>query len=124
MRFEDGRLEINPQPGAHPNLAGDLGRKLTAWTGRRWIVSVSREDGAETIQSRRDAERRTLVDDARADPVVSAILARFPGAEIVDVRMPGDPAAPDTAALPPPDNDDDLAVDWLEPNWVPSDFDD
>jgi DNA polymerase-3 subunit gamma/tau len=27
--------------------------------------------------------------DARADPAVAAVLARFPGAEIVDVRVRG-----------------------------------
>ena len=32
--------------------------------------------------------RARLVDDARADPLVAAVLARFPGAEIVDVRVP------------------------------------
>ncbi|WP_181700433.1 DNA polymerase III subunit gamma/tau [Chthonobacter albigriseus] len=129
VRFEDGRIEFNPAPTASPTLAGDLGRKLTQWTGRRWIVAVSRDAGEETVQARRDAARRTLVDDARADPVVSAILRRFPGAEIVDVRMPGDPALPMTADatgdLPPSgDYPLDPSADWLEPDWVPSDFDD
>ena len=37
---------------------------------------------------RRTAQAQ-LVDDARADPVVAAVLTRFPGAEIVDVRVRG-----------------------------------
>ena len=36
------------------------------------------------------AARDRLVDDARADPLVAAVLARFPGAEIVDVRVTGE----------------------------------
>ena len=35
----------------------------------------------------RTAARAQLVSDARADPVVSAVLSHFPGAEIVDVRV-------------------------------------
>ncbi|WP_246329562.1 DNA polymerase III subunit gamma/tau [Chthonobacter rhizosphaerae] len=124
VRLEDGRLELNPLPTAHPNLAGDLGRKLTDWTGRRWIVALSREDGEETIQSRRDAARRMAVDDARADPVVSAILARFPGAEIVDVRLEAQEAAAETVFDPVGTMADDLDGDFLVPDWVPSDFDD
>ncbi|WP_075216390.1 DNA polymerase III subunit gamma/tau [Mongoliimonas terrestris] len=126
VRLEDGRLELNPLPTANPNLAGELGRKLTAWTGRRWIVALSREAGAETVQARRDAARRTAVDDARADPVVSAILARFPGAEIVDVRMTAETAAEPafdpvgTAA----EDFDTVDPDFLVPDWEPSDFDD
>lgn len=126
VRMEDGRLELNPLPTANPNLAGELGRKLTQWTGRRWIVALSREAGEETVQSRRDAARRMAVDDARADPVVSAILARFPGAEIVDVRMTAEAAAGEafdpvgTAA----DDLDTVDPDFLVPDWEPDEFDD
>ena len=51
-----------------------------------------------------------MVSDARADPVVAAVLDQFPGAEIVDVRVNAEtPAAadPDGAALPPEPEDDD-----------------
>jgi DNA polymerase-3 subunit gamma/tau len=39
-----------------------------------------------------------MVSDARADPVVAAVMARFPGAEIVDVRIRADEN--EAAALP------------------------
>jgi DNA polymerase-3 subunit gamma/tau len=36
-----------------------------------------------------------LKDDVRGDPLVQAVLTRFPGAEIVNVRTPaGTPATP------------------------------
>jgi DNA polymerase-3 subunit gamma/tau len=112
VTFEDGHISFTPVTGANPGLAGEIGRKLTQWTGRRWIASVTREGTAPTVHEMREAARNRLVDDARADPVVAAILARFPGAEIVDVRMPGEaaeaaaPAVPtydDGAPLPDPD---------------------
>ena len=42
------------------------------------------------------------IDDARSDPLVAAVLARFPGAEIVDVRVTGaePPVAPSAAEIP------------------------
>jgi DNA polymerase III subunit gamma/tau len=62
---------------------------------------VSREAGQPTLAEVREARHRHAVDDARADPVVAAILARFPGAEIVDVQFgagkaEGEPAFDDT----------------------------
>ena len=39
-----------------------------------------------------------LKDDVRSDPLVQAVLARFPGAEIVDVRPPA--GMPDDIADP------------------------
>jgi DNA polymerase-3 subunit gamma/tau len=87
VRFEPGRIEIALTEDASADLAGDLGRKLGEWTGQRWIVAVSHEAAPPTIAEVRTAARAQLVSDARADPVVSAVLSHFPGAEIVDVRV-------------------------------------
>ena len=46
VRFEDGKLEIGLEPSAAKMLVSDLSRKLAEWTGRRWMVAVSSEQGA------------------------------------------------------------------------------
>ncbi len=89
VRFEDGQLEISLQPSAAKSLVSDLSRKLTAWTGRRWMIAVSAEAGAPTIRSQMEAQKDELMRGVRGDPLVQSILTRFPGAEIVDVRSPG-----------------------------------
>ena len=103
VRFEDGRQEINLQPSAAKTLVGDLSRKLSEWTGRRWMVAVSSEEGAPTVRAQIDARKDELMRGVRADPLVQSVLARFPGAEIVDVRrtdaggaeaLPADPEMP------------------------------
>ena len=116
VRFEPGRIEISLTEHAAASLAGELSRKLEEWTGTRWMITVSRAAGEATIAEVRRAARAAAVDQARADPLVAAVLARFPAAEIVDVRIPVDAAAPapvaDDAALAPdelldePDEDD------------------
>ncbi len=86
VRFEDGRLEIALEPGAAKTLVHDLAAKLSAWTGKRWMVVVSAEQGAPTLRSQAEAEKAEMLRGVRADPLVQAVLTRFPGAEIVDVR--------------------------------------
>jgi DNA polymerase-3 subunit gamma/tau len=86
VHFEDGKLEIALEPNAPRALINDLSRKLGAWTGRRWMIVVSAEAGQPTIKSQNDARRADVERGIRADPLVQAVLARFPGAEIVDVR--------------------------------------
>ncbi len=106
VRFEVGRIEIAPTEHAEPGLAGELSKKLEQWTGARWMITVSSEGSAPTIAETRQSARDRMVDDARADPLVGAVLGRFPGAEIVDVRVPageGAPAAEADAAAPAPD---------------------
>jgi DNA polymerase-3 subunit gamma/tau len=86
VRCEDGRLEISLEPNASGTLANDLARKFSQWTNRRWMVVVSAETGQPTIKARNEARQADLVTGIRADPLVQAVLSRFPGAEIVDVR--------------------------------------
>jgi DNA polymerase III subunit gamma/tau len=94
VRFEDGRLEIALEPSARKTLVNELSRKLNEWTGRRWMVAVSTEPGAPTVRAQSEAQRAELEQGVRADPLVQAVLARFPGAEIVGVRKRDDIAAP------------------------------
>ena len=96
VRFEDGRIEIGLEPSAPKSLTGDLSKKLSDWTGRRWMVIVSADPGAPTLHAQAQSRKAELKDGVRADPLVQAVLTRFPGAEIVDVRPPaGEPSALD-----------------------------
>ena len=101
VRFEDGRLEIALEPSARKTLVNDLSRKLSEWTNRRWMVTVSAETGAPTLKAQNDAKQAELEQGVQADPLVKAVLARFPGAEIVAVRKGGEVAA--AAAAPAAD---------------------
>jgi DNA polymerase-3 subunit gamma/tau len=104
VRFEDGKLEIALEPSASRALIGDLGRRLAALTGRRWMVAVSAEAGEPTVKSQLDARREEFKRGVQAHPVVQRVLARFPGAEIVAVRQPEPEHAPPVAAV----DDDEL----------------
>lgn len=86
VRFEEGRIDIRLASGGRPSLANDLSAALTSWTGRRWIVSLSQEDGAPTLAENSRMASETRRENAAADPFVREALTRFPGAEIVDVR--------------------------------------
>jgi DNA polymerase-3 subunit gamma/tau len=50
------------------------------------MVVVSAEAGEPTVRSQSEARQAELKSGVRADPLVQAVLARFPGAEIVGVR--------------------------------------
>jgi DNA polymerase III subunit gamma/tau len=118
VRCEDGRLEIALQPSATRTLVNDLSRKLSQWTGRRWMVVVSAESGEATVHAQSEARQVELKTGVRADPLVQAVLARWAGAEIVGVRQAGSATTtggdPDGAMPEPPPADDGAAygADW------------
>jgi DNA polymerase-3 subunit gamma/tau len=106
VRIEDGRLEIAVERDGAKSQVGELGRKLSQWTGRRWMVIVSSEQGQATVKEQADARQSELELGVRADPLVKAVLDKFPGAQIVAVRQRDqDPEAELSAALPLPANE-------------------
>ena len=90
IRVAPGQIELALEPSAPPGLANELQRKLEAWTGMRWMVVVATDGGDKPLahQRARPARQRCSC-VAREHPDVQAVLKRFPGAEIVDVREPG-----------------------------------
>ncbi|KAB1076125.1 DNA polymerase III subunit gamma/tau [Methylobacterium planeticum] len=86
VRFEEGRIEFRLAEGGRQSIANDLARALDAWTGRRWIVALSKEDGAPTLETRARAVTESRHQNAAAHPLVREVLSRFPGAQIIDVR--------------------------------------
>jgi DNA polymerase-3 subunit gamma/tau len=79
VRFAEGAIEINPGKGAPADLAGQVGKYLTQWTGQRWVVSISNAPGAPSLY---DQE----IEQAKTDPVVKSILDAFPGATVEAIR--------------------------------------
>ncbi|MES0883277.1 DNA polymerase III subunit gamma/tau [Roseibium sp. SCPC14] len=87
VKFEPGKIEIQPTEDAPADIAGEFGRKLTEWTGQRWFVVVSRNQGRPTIHEEEEANQQQLLSDAKSHPTVAALLAQFPGAKVVDVKV-------------------------------------
>lgn len=93
VRFEDGTLEFSPGPNAAPQLAGDLSKRLSEWTGRRWVVALSSEPGQPTLRETQAAQERDRLTNVQAHPLVRSVLEAWPGAKIVDIREPQPEAA-------------------------------
>ncbi|WP_027142072.1 DNA polymerase III subunit gamma/tau [Mesorhizobium sp. WSM3626] len=110
VHMEPGRIDVSLTDDAPKMLLNELTTKLRAWTGRSWLVSLSKEDGGQTLAEMESTKRENAFLDARNDPTVAAILARFPGAKIIDVRIPDTPDADATEAempVEPPADDDE-----------------
>jgi DNA polymerase III subunit gamma/tau len=102
VRFEEGSIEFNLAETGSRTIANDLARVLQQWTGQRWMVALSSEPGAPTLREQAAAAERERKEGAANHPLVQAVLAKFPGAQIVNVvervEKPGDEALPSADA--------------------------
>jgi DNA polymerase III subunit gamma/tau len=107
VRIEDGRLEVTLERSAARTLINDLSRKLEQWTGRRWTVIVSNEAGQPTLRSQNEVQKNQRERAAESDPRVQEVLARFPGAKVVEVRkLAPEPPESDASGEDPTDPTD------------------
>ncbi|WP_425091457.1 DNA polymerase III subunit gamma/tau [Tropicimonas sp. S265A] len=86
VSYSPGRIAFTPTDTAPRDLAARLGQRLQGWTGARWAVSVENGGEAPTIAELRDADRLAAEAKAKDHPLVAAVFAAFPQAEIKDIR--------------------------------------
>lgn len=126
VRFEAGRIEFSLAEGASRTLAQDLSRRLKEWTGQTWMVAVVNDEGGATLREQAVAAKDQRESDAAAHPSVKAVLERFPGARIVDVRDPRAVEAAANAASQPSEDeylpDAEPLFDDAEPDFDGIDF--
>lgn len=84
VRFDGaaGAIDLFLLPGAARDLANDLREKLNKWTGRRWIVALSKTPGERTLgEVRREREEQEIA-ALKRHPAIATVLAAFPDAEV------------------------------------------
>ncbi|MCW1931868.1 DNA polymerase III subunit gamma/tau [Pararhodobacter zhoushanensis] len=87
VRYSPGRIEFEPTGNAARDFASRLAGRLQGWTGARWGVSIA-QGGGKTIAEVQDAEKAEREAQARHDPLVQAIFAAFPKAQIAAFLPP------------------------------------
>ena len=86
VSLKPGNLQIGLVGAAPDQLAGDIARYLSQWTGQRWLVSLSESGGSQTLaKEQRDADEK-LRDAIAREPLVAQILDIFPGASIDEIK--------------------------------------
>ena len=82
VKFAVGHIALRVAPTAPQNLTGRVAQLLSDWTGQRWVVSISREEGAPTLAATRDAVHAAEIEDVKKHPVVAEILKFYPTAKL------------------------------------------
>lgn len=77
-----GSIDIFLLEGAPPEIANELREKLNRWTGRRWVIVLSKTKGDLPIAVRRREQERVEIEKLKKHPAVAMLLKVFPNATI------------------------------------------
>lgn len=89
VRFDRvaGAIDLYLLPGAPAEIANELREKLNRWTGRRWVVMLSKAMGEPPVGEMKRARTAAEIEALKSHPAVKAILDAFPDATIEEVRQ-------------------------------------
>jgi DNA polymerase-3 subunit gamma/tau len=77
-----GTIDLFLLPAAPPEIANELREKLQKWTGKRWIVALSKSRGDLPLGELRRQREAAELEALKQHPAVKAVLDAFPGVKM------------------------------------------
>ena len=90
VSFAPGKINITFNEKLNKNFIKILTEKLLKWTGDRWIISLSKEQGEETIFEKNLTNKKEKLSKEMNSQAVKDFLTAFPDAKLVDVTEDND----------------------------------
>ena len=90
VSFVPGKINITFNEKLNKNFIKTLTEKLLKWTGERWIISLSKEEGEETVYEKTLSDKKNKLEEAKNSEIVKSVLSAFPDARLIDVTENSD----------------------------------
>ena len=86
IRFENGKIDINFNEKLNKNFIKKLSQSLLKWTGKRWIITLSKEDGGKTFFEEKLNIKKKLLDEEKQSGLYKEISSIFPDIDLIKVE--------------------------------------
>ena len=90
VSFATGKINITFNEKLNKNFIKILTEKLLKWTDERWIISLSKEQGKETIYQQNLTTKKDTLTQEMNTQIVKDFLSTFPEAKLVDITEDND----------------------------------
>ena len=86
VKFSNGQMEFSFNENIDKNFIKNLSEKLFVWTGKRWIITLSKEKGQPTHQEIKLEKKQTQLDEAIKTNAYKKMLEAFSDAKLITVE--------------------------------------
>ena len=83
--FEPLKVRIRQTHSVPHNFANKIAALLYEWTGDKWLITVSSDDGAPTLSSQAEIIKINQIDEFSKNDLVQEILQSFNAAQVKDI---------------------------------------
>ena len=86
VRFSYGQLEFSFNENINKNFIKNLSKKLFDWTGKRWIITLSKEKGQLTHHEIKLEKKQNQLKEAIKTNVYKKMIEVFSDAKLINVE--------------------------------------
>ena len=86
VSFKSQSIEISFNENLDKNFIKNLSSKLLDWTGQRWIITLSKKQGAKSISESEAILKKNNLKKLEANDFYKKMITSFPDAEIMKIK--------------------------------------
>ena len=86
VSFKSQNIEISFNENLDKNFIKNLTSKLLDWTGQRWIITLSKKQGAKSISESKAILKENNIKKLEANDFYKKMITSFPDAEIMKIK--------------------------------------
>ena len=85
VKFEDGKIDISFNEKLGKDFVRKLSEKLHEWTGKRWVITLTKEIGQKSFLEKKIIDNNKIIEDEKKGNTYKKFKSVFPDAELINV---------------------------------------
>ena len=85
IKFSDGKIDISFNENLAKNFVKNLSAKLLEWTGKRWLITLTKAQGQKTFSELSSIKKKELLEEEKNGEIYKKFKFTFSDAELIEV---------------------------------------
>jgi len=85
VSFSEGKIDISFNENLRKDFVRNLSEKLLEWTGRRWVISLTKDQGRKTFSETKTIKQKENLEKEKKEQVYKKFKDIFSDAELIEV---------------------------------------
>ena len=85
IKFSTGKIDISFNENLSKNFVRKLSEKLLEWTGKRWLITLAKEEGQKTFSETKLIEKKITLEKEKNGEFYKKFEKIFPDIELINI---------------------------------------
>jgi len=85
VKFIEGKIDISFNENLGKNFVRNLSERLLEWTGKRWVITLTKKTGQKTFFEQKNLKKKELTDKEKKGKLYEKFKNIFSDGELIDV---------------------------------------